>query len=74
MDAATLYIVLTLPNGEQRTSTQRFSTLEACDAQVELLRMVEPLDRQPPITSYRCGGHNPLLSSLTFGVADHGIS
>ena len=59
MDAATLYIVLTLPNGDQRTSTQKFPTLEACDAQVELLRTVEPLDRQSPVASYRCKGHNP---------------
>jgi hypothetical protein len=59
MDAATLYMVLTLPNGEQQTSTQKFGTLKACEAQVELLRTVEPLDRQSPITSYRCGGHNP---------------
>ena len=59
MDAATLYMVLTLPNGEQRTSTQKFATLEACERQLELLRTVEPLDRQSPITSYRCGGHNP---------------
>ena len=59
MDAATLYMVLTLPNGEQRTSTQKFATFEACEAQVELLRTVEPLDRQQPVTSYRCGGHNP---------------
>jgi len=59
MDAATLYMIVTLPNGEQRTSTQKFPTLEACDAQVELLRTVEPLDRQSPIASYRCGGHNP---------------
>jgi hypothetical protein len=59
MDAATLYIVLTLPNGEQSTSTQKVSTLEACEAQVELFRTVEPLDRQSPVTSYRCEGHNP---------------
>jgi len=60
MDAATLYIVLTLPNGEQSSSTQKFPTLEACEAQVELLRTVEPLDRQQPVTSYRCKGRNPI--------------
>jgi hypothetical protein len=59
MDAATLYMVLTLPNGEQSTSTMGFSTLEGCEAQVELLRTVERPDRQPPVTSYRCAGHNP---------------
>jgi len=29
MGAATLYMVLALPNGEQRTSTQEFSTVQA---------------------------------------------
>ena len=54
MDAATLYMIVTMPNGEQSTSTMRYPTLEACEAQVELLRTVEPLDRQAPVTSYRC--------------------
>ena len=60
MDAATLYMIVTLPNGEQSTSTHEFPTLEACEAQAELLRTVEPLDRQSPVTSYRCEGHNPI--------------
>jgi hypothetical protein len=60
MDAATLYVVLTLPNGDQKTSTQKFSTLETCEAAVEWRRRLERADRQPPITtSYRCVGHNP---------------
>jgi hypothetical protein len=63
MDAATLYMVLTLPNGEQRTSTQKFATLEACEAQVE------SLDRQQPVTSYRCGDTIRLISSLAIGAA-----
>ena len=65
MDAATCYVVLTLPNGEQSTSTQKFPTLEACEAQAELLLTVAPLDRQSPVTSYRCGD--------TIGVADRGV-
>ena len=67
MDAATLYIVLTLPNGEQSSSTQKFPTLESCEAQVELLRTVEPLDRQQPVTSYRCAGHNPFRFIAGYG-------
>jgi hypothetical protein len=67
MDAATLYMVLTLPNGEQQTSIQKFPTLEACEAQVELLRTVEPLDRQSPVTSYRCAGHNPFTFIAGYG-------
>jgi len=66
MDAATLYIVLTLANGEQKRSTQKFPTLEACEKQVELLRTVEPLDRQQPVASYRCGGHNPFAFVANF--------
>ena len=66
MDAATLYMIVTLPNGEQSTSTQKFQTLEACDAQVELLRTVEPLDRQSPVT-YRCKGHNPFRFIAGYG-------
>ncbi len=37
MDAATLYIVLTLQNGEQSTSTVDFSTLWKCEQKVEWL-------------------------------------
>ena len=73
MDAATLYMVLTLPNGEQSTSTQKFPTLEACEAQVELLRTVEPsiANRQSrPITARDT---IRLPSSLTTDVADHGL-
>ena len=33
MDAATLYIVLTLANGSQSTSTKEFPTLQACEVQ-----------------------------------------
>ena len=58
MDAATLYIVLTLPNGEQQTSTQKFPTLQACEAQAEWLRQLDRLDHQLPSTLYRCEGHN----------------
>ena len=73
MDAATLYMIVTLPNGEQSTSTHKFPTLESCEAQVELLRTVEPLDRQPPVTSYRCKGHNPFAFLARYRRADHGV-
>jgi hypothetical protein len=56
MDAATLYMVLTLPNGVQTTAIKKFPTLEACEAQVEWLRRLDPIDRHP---LYRCEGHNP---------------
>ena len=65
MDAATLYMVLTLPNGEQSTSTQKFPTMEACEAQVELLRKGER--RQPPLSTYVCEGHNPFTFIAGYG-------
>ena len=67
MDAATLYMIVTLPNGEQSTSTMGYPTLEVCEAQAELLRTVEPLDSQSPLTSYRCKGHNPFTFIAGYG-------
>jgi hypothetical protein len=66
MDAATLYVTLTLANGEQQTSIQKFPTLEACEAQVELSRKLERPDRQPPISTYRCDGHNPFAFIIPY--------
>jgi len=59
MDAATLYMVLTLPNGEQSTSTVDFSALWKCEAKVEWLRLIESRHPQPPgaVTTYRCAEH-----------------
>jgi hypothetical protein len=57
MDAATLYMVLTLPSGEKNTSTVEFSTLWKCERKVEWLRLIEERRHpQPPgaVTSYRC--------------------
>jgi hypothetical protein len=58
MDAATLYTIVTLANGEQTTSTQKVPTLEACEARAEWRRQIDRLDRQQPVTLYRCEGHN----------------
>ena len=67
MDAATLYIVLTLPNGEQQTSIQKFPTMEACEAHVELLRKAERPGHQLPISTYVCEGHNPFTFIAGYG-------
>ena len=67
MDAATLYIMLTLPNGEQQTSIQKFPTLQACEAQAEWLRQLDRLDHQLPSTAYRCEGHNPFRFIAGYG-------
>ncbi len=61
MDAATLYLVVTLPNGEQRTSKQEFPSLKTCEAQIETLQMMKGADRQSPITSFRCEEDKPLF-------------
>lgn len=60
MDAATLYMVLTLPNGEHKTTTREFSTLEDCQAEVDFLQFVDRAHRdamkEPGETAahYRC--------------------
>ena len=48
MDAATLYIVLTLPNGEHSTSTVDFSTLWKCEQKIVWLQLIESRHPQPP--------------------------
>jgi hypothetical protein len=59
MDAATLYTVLTLANGEQSTSTVDFSTLWKCEQKIVWLELIERRHHQPPgaVTSYRCAEH-----------------
>jgi hypothetical protein len=60
MDAATLYIVLTMTNGEQSTVTLGFASLQACEVHIDFLRDVERADPEPdfPIKSYRCEGRD----------------
>ena len=60
MDAATLYIIMTLPSGEQRiASTLDFSSMWKCEAKVAWLQLIETRHPQAPgtVTSYRCGKH-----------------
>ncbi len=54
MDAATLYMVLTMQDGTQTTATFSYETVRDCEAHVEMLRLVERADPQSPIRSYRC--------------------
>jgi hypothetical protein len=49
MDAATLYIVMTLANGEQKTSTVGEPTWQACWAHADKLRDLKRADPQAPI-------------------------
>ena len=60
MDAATLYMVVTLPSGEQRTSTKEFSTLSACEVQADLRQRGGPV-YPGSITEYRCEAHKPIF-------------
>ena len=56
MDAATLYTVLTLANGEQSTSTVDFSTLWKCEQKIVWLKLIQRRHPQPrgAVASYRC--------------------
>ena len=58
MDAATLYLVLTLPNGEQTTSTVEFGTRHACEQKAEWFQLIERRKSPGAVTSYRCVEHN----------------
>lgn len=48
MDAATLYMVATLANGEHKTSTKEFANLPSCEVQADLLRRHVPVHPKPP--------------------------
>jgi hypothetical protein len=41
MDAATLYMIVTLPNGAQSTSTVEFGTLQACERKAVWFQLIE---------------------------------
>jgi hypothetical protein len=54
MDAATLYIVLTLPNGEQKASIIGKPTWAACRQHIAFLQELKRMDPDAPIVRYRC--------------------
>jgi hypothetical protein len=64
MDAATLYVVLTLPSGERRTSTQGYATWRACWAHIELLQDMKRADPEAPIASFRCELNKPVFGLI----------
>ena len=62
MDAATLYMVVTLPNGERKTTTKEFSNLPTCEVQADRLRRRVPSHPEPPNDAeYRCEAHLPIF-------------
>ena len=54
MDAATLYIVLTLPNGGQKASIIGEPTWAACRQHIAFLQELKRMDPDAPIVRYRC--------------------
>jgi hypothetical protein len=68
MDAATLFMVLTLANGAQSTSTKEFSTLRACEVQADLRQRGGPVYPKPPgsTTEYRCEAHKPIFLLVAY--------
>ena len=54
MDAATLYVIVTMSDGSQTTSAQGMTSLHACTAVVELLKDVARADREAPINGHWC--------------------
>ena len=57
MDAATLYIVMTLANGEEKTSTVEFGTLRACEQKAEWFQLIERRKSPNAVVSIRCVEH-----------------
>jgi hypothetical protein len=59
MDPATLFMVLTLPNGTPRTLTEEFPTLQACQVQAASRQQQDRTHPRAPgaITAYRCEEH-----------------
>jgi len=54
MDAATLYIVLTMQDGTQSTERYNYETMRDCRARAEFLRAVQQTNTESPIVSLRC--------------------
>lgn len=61
IDAATLYLTLTLANGEPSTSTHGFESLQACEDAMKALRALDRTDHSWPGVSYRCEEHKPIV-------------
>jgi len=65
MDAATLYMALTMQDGTQNTSSLGFPSLRACAAGMEFLKDVARADRQGPINGYWCVENKLPVTLLT---------
>jgi hypothetical protein len=54
MDAATLYLVLTMTDGGQRASIVGEPTWAACRQHIAFLKELKRIDPDAPIVRYRC--------------------
>ena len=70
MDAATLYMVVTLPNGAQTTSTKQFRTLQACEAHAASQQQQDYAHPQQrgAIIEYRCVEHPMIPGGFILAV------
>jgi hypothetical protein len=59
MDAATLYVVLTLPIGRQKTTTVGEPTLATCLSDTKNLRELKRSDPKAPVVRYWCAAQSP---------------
>ena len=67
MDAATLYVIVTMSDGTQTTSTLWYPSLRACAASMEFLKDVARADREAPIQGYWCVGNKQTVRLYTCG-------
>jgi hypothetical protein len=71
MDAATLYIVLTFPNGEQCTSTKWFGTLEACETYATSQQLRDYANQPPGARiEYRCDAHPMIGGGFVLDICE----
>jgi hypothetical protein len=72
MDAATLYIMLTLANGSLSTSTREFPTLQACEVQAASRQRQDRTDLDPSKVTieYRCVEHPMIPDGFVLAVCE----
>jgi hypothetical protein len=72
MDAATLYVMLTMSDGSQTTSAQGYPSLQACAAGMEVIKDIARSDREAPIQGYWCVENRPDVDFIACGWRDRG--
>ena len=72
MDAATLYVIVTMSDGTQSTSTLGFRSLRDCAAAMELYKDLRRSDEEAPINGYWCAPNRLTISLSTCSRHRHG--